>query len=74
MTAYDLLIELFPFFMIPVAFAILSRVFHIIINLAKGGYIPEMAEELIKEEEAKTTNIDEDMMKYFNYKEENNDS
>lgn len=69
MTAYDLLIELFPFFMIPVAFAVLSRVLNIVKDLMKGNYISETAEELMKEDETKTANIDEDMKKYFNYKE-----
>ena len=69
MTIYDLLIELFPFFMIPVAFALLSHAFNIIKDLMRGNYISDMAEELTKEEESKTRNIDEDMMKYFNYKE-----
>lgn len=69
MTTYDLLIELFPFFMIPIAFAIIRRVLNIIKDLMKGNYMPVMAEELMKEEETKTTNIDEDMEKYFNYKE-----
>ena len=55
--------------MIPVAFAVLRFVYNIVHNLIHGCYIADIAEELKKEEESKTTNIDKDMMKYFNYKE-----
>lgn len=69
MIVYDLLNWLFPFCMIPVAFTVLRHAFNIIKYTMKGNYMPEIDEELMKEEEKKTTNIDEDMMKYFNYKE-----
>lgn len=73
---YDLLIELMPFFIITVAITVLSRIFDIVKHTMRGCYIADMAEELMKEneklireKETKTTNIDEDMKKYFNYKE-----
>lgn len=72
----DFIMEMLPFLMIPVAFAVLSRILVIVKDLAKGCYISDMKEELekrfdnsIKEEETRTKNIDKDLEKYFNYKE-----
>lgn len=72
----DMLKDLMPFFIAPVAIMILTKVFEIAKEIIHGSYMDDMAEELMKEneklikkEETKTKNIDNDLQKYFNYKE-----
>lgn len=62
--------------LLPVVCIILSYVFKIVKEAAQGCHTRDIAkelmkrnDELIKEEHAKTKNIDKDMEKYFNYKE-----
>lgn len=71
----DLMREFMPFFILPIAIAVLRIVYNIVHDLAHGCYMADMAEELMKENdklikaEKEKINIDKDLQKYFNYKE-----
>ena len=72
MTVYDMLIEMMPFFLLPIAIAVLRFAYSIV----HGSYSRDLKEELTRqdeferrEEERTKINIDKDLQKYFNYKE-----
>lgn len=71
----ELLRAFMPLLCTPLFVSVLSIVFRVIREIARGAYTTDIAEELekrideqIKEEEEKNY-IDEDLKKYFNYKE-----
>lgn len=74
MSIEELIVEMLPFLMLPVAFATLRAIFQIIKNIAQGCYLADMKDEIKRTEkelikEPEKINIDKDLQKYFNYKE-----
>ena len=76
MTVYDMLIEMMPFFLLPIAFDVLRFAYSKINCIVHGSYSRDLKEEITRqdeferrEEERTKINIDKDLQKYFNYKE-----
>lgn len=71
MSIEDLLIEFAPLFCVPICMLLFSTIIRIIRDIAKGTV--EIGERQTERKEnnkdQKKINIDEDLMKYFNYKE-----
>lgn len=72
MSIEELLIEFMPFFCVPIWLALFKTIIRVMINMAKGNI--EIGERKTERKEnindlKEKINIDEDLQKYFNYKE-----
>lgn len=68
----NMLIEFMPFFCVPICITLFSTIIRIIRDIAQGNI--EIGERQTEKKEnvndlKEKINIDEDLMKYFNYKE-----
>lgn len=68
MTITDLLIELIPFFSIPISILAVRAILNIVLTIARPDFEPITGERKMTGEK-ETINIDEDLQRYFNYKE-----
>lgn len=72
MSIEALIMWMIPFLIIPFAITTIRIILHIILSIMKGGELIEQKDTDINitEEKEQKLNIDKDLMKYFNYKEQ----
>lgn len=67
MTIADLLIELAPFYITPFIVLMIRSILKLVLTTARGSFEPIPDERSVSEEK-EDINVDDDLQKYFNYK------